>query len=139
VARSGGLNTRLILNPFASNALSSFSHFVATLLGSIAAVVFFFTSMTFLEGKGIHEATRRVQAAYIPTLVRNWGVFIPTQIVNFAFVPHHLRFVVVGVVSLFWNTYLSYANMQTKRLVSESEKTEVIFDADLEAAEKNML
>jgi len=105
-----------------------------------AAVVFFFTSMTFLEGKGIDEAMQRVESAYIPTLLRNWAVFIPTQIVNFAFVPHHLRFFVVGVVSLFWNTYLSYANTQAKQaLIQGSEhggKTEVLFDAEKELASK---
>ncbi|KAF5391813.1 hypothetical protein D9757_001698 [Collybiopsis confluens] len=74
-----------------------------------AAVGFFFGSMSILEGKP-REAIPRIQAAYVPTIVRNWGVFIPTQIVNFAIVPHHLRFVVVSVVSLFWNTYLSVAN-----------------------------
>ncbi|KAF8529852.1 hypothetical protein JB92DRAFT_2782666 [Gautieria morchelliformis] len=77
---------------------------------SPVAVVFFFSSMTFIEGKGIEEAKKRVSAAYFPTLLRNWGVFLPTQIVNFAIVPAHLRFGVVGVVSLFWNSYLSYAN-----------------------------
>lgn len=30
-------------------------------------------------------------------------MFIPTQIVNFALVPTHLRFVTIGVVSLFWS------------------------------------
>ena len=34
-------------------------------------------------------------------------VFIPTQIVNFGFVPHHMRVLVVGVVSLFWSTFPS--------------------------------
>ncbi|KAF8591067.1 hypothetical protein K439DRAFT_1327986 [Ramaria rubella] len=74
------------------------------------AVVFFFSSMTLLEGKGIEEAKKRVATAYYPTLLRNWGVFLPTQIINFAIVPAHFRFGVVGVVSLFWNSYLSYAN-----------------------------
>ena len=37
-----------------------------------AAVVFFFSSMTFLEGKGVGEAKRRLDAAYVPTLIRNW-------------------------------------------------------------------
>ena len=32
-------------------------------------------------------------------------MFIPTQIINFAIVPHHMRFVVVGVVSLFWSKW----------------------------------
>ncbi|KAF7971193.1 hypothetical protein HWV62_21874 [Athelia sp. TMB] len=75
-------------------------------------VAFFFTSMTFLEGKGVNEAKERLEKAYQPTLLRNWCVFVPTQIINFALVPHHLRFVVVSVVSLFWNTYLSAVNAQ---------------------------
>ncbi|KAF8809230.1 hypothetical protein BYT27DRAFT_7187927 [Phlegmacium glaucopus] len=76
---------------------------------SPVAVAFFYTSMSVLEGKP-EEALPRVQAAYVPTLVRNWGVYIPTQIINFSVVPPHLRFFVVSIVSLFWNTYLSASN-----------------------------
>ncbi|KAF8550121.1 hypothetical protein OG21DRAFT_1500010 [Imleria badia] len=77
------------------------------------AVGFFFGTMSILEGKGISGAVDRISENYQPTLIRNWGVFIPTQIINFAIVPHHLRFAVVSVVSLFWNTYLSAVNAQT--------------------------
>jgi len=73
-------------------------------------VAFFFTSMTLLEGNGFSDAKKRLSLTYQPTLVRNWTVFLPTQIANFAIVPHHLRFLVVSVVSLFWNTYLSAVN-----------------------------
>jgi protein Mpv17 len=79
--------------------------------------------MSFLEGKGVGGAIERIEnvslknsgfqrvinssirklQAYVPTLVRNWGVFIPTQLINFAIVPHHLRFVTVSIVSLFWS------------------------------------
>ena len=31
------------------------------------------------------------------------GVFIPAQVINFGLVPHHMRVVFVGVVSLFWS------------------------------------
>jgi protein Mpv17 len=77
-----------------------------------AHVAFFFTTMTLLEGNSFADAKGRLNHAYVTTLTRNWGVFIPTQIINFALVPHHLRFFVVGVVSLFWNTYLSAVNAQ---------------------------
>ncbi|KAG7444078.1 uncharacterized protein BT62DRAFT_833248, partial [Guyanagaster necrorhizus] len=40
-----------------------------------------------------------IQAAYVLTILRNWNVFMPTQIINFALVPHHMRFVVVSVIS----------------------------------------
>jgi len=58
-------------------------------------------------------AVERISENYQPTLLRNWGVFIPAQIINFSIVPHHLRFGVVSVVSLFWNTYLSAVNART--------------------------
>jgi len=91
---------------------------------SPVAVVYFYSCMTLLEGKGVHDATERVKTAYIPTLLRNWSVFVPTQIVNFALVPGHLRFVFMGTVSLFWNTYLSFANMQAQRVVSNVAESE---------------
>ncbi|KAI0691265.1 hypothetical protein BC835DRAFT_1407297 [Cytidiella melzeri] len=80
-------------------------------------VGFYFGSMTLMEGKGITEAQARIEKAYVPTLIRNWAVFVPTQIVNFALVPPHLRVLVVGVVSLFWNTYLSIANAASEKAV----------------------
>ncbi|KAH9475697.1 Protein SYM1 [Psilocybe cubensis] len=78
------------------------------------AVAFFYGAMSCLEGKP-EEVVPRVQAAYVPTLIRNWGVYIPTQIINFSLVPPHLRLVVVSVVSLFWNTYLSAANASVQK------------------------
>ncbi|KAF9073924.1 hypothetical protein BDP27DRAFT_1214925 [Rhodocollybia butyracea] len=79
-----------------------------------AAVGFFFGTLSLLEGKP-KEIIPRIESAYAPTIIRNWGVFIPTQIINFSIVPHHLRFVVVSVVSLFWNTYLSLANARQNK------------------------
>ncbi|TFY53124.1 hypothetical protein EVJ58_g9623 [Rhodofomes roseus] len=53
--------------------------------------------------------------AYVPTLVRNWGVFVPTQVLNFAFVPPQYRFFTIGTVALFWNAYLSAVNASNAR------------------------
>ncbi|KAG6825856.1 hypothetical protein H0H93_000221, partial [Arthromyces matolae] len=89
------------------------------------AVPFFFGSMSVLEGNA-HEAVDRIKAAYIPTLIRNWGVFIPAQLINFSLVPHHLRFVFVGFVSLFWNTYLSAINAQQQKIEDESTNAKVL-------------
>lgn len=94
---------------------------------------FFFTSMTLLEGKSFQDARQRVSEvrtppthaaptrahhfpptqAYVPTLVRNWGVFVPTQIINFWLVPAQYRFFAVNFVALFWNAYLSAVNART--------------------------
>ncbi|KAH7909481.1 hypothetical protein BJ138DRAFT_1155141 [Hygrophoropsis aurantiaca] len=95
-----------------------------------AAVAFFFGTMSIMEGKGISGAQERVNSAYTPTLIRNWGVFIPTQIINFAVVPPHLRFVVVSVVSLFWNTYLSAVNASTEKALLAEQTTGVHDDSE---------
>lgn len=85
------------------------------------AVAFFYGSMSVLEGKP-EEALSRIKAAYVPTIIRNWGVYIPTQLINFSIIPPHLRFFTVSVVSLFWNTYLSASNAQVhKDVVMEVE------------------
>jgi len=68
-----------------------------------------------LEGRGLGGAADRISHAYVPTLLRNWAVYIPTQLINFSVVPPHLRFVFVGVVSLFWNTYLSAVNAREQQ------------------------
>lgn len=90
------------------------------------AVAVFFGTMSVLEGQGVSGAVERTRTAYEPTLIRNWMVFIPTQIINFSIVPHHLRFVVVSVVSLFWNTYLSAVNARSQPQLEfvTSEKSE---------------
>lgn len=80
--------------------------------------------MTMLEGKGVGEATSRISNAYVPTLLRNWAVYIPAQVINFSIIPSHLRFVFVGVVSLFWNTYLSSVNAKEQRLSSTEHRAE---------------
>ncbi|KAI1791454.1 hypothetical protein LXA43DRAFT_1011645 [Ganoderma leucocontextum] len=87
-------------------------------------VAMFFGSMTLLEGKSVGDAKERISEAYVPTLIRNWGVFIPTQIVNFAVVPAHLRFVTIGIVSLFWNAYLSSVNAKKQSQLADEHQQE---------------
>jgi protein Mpv17 len=52
-----------------------------------------------------NSSTLNCYQAYSETLLRNWAVFGPAQVVNFAVVPHHLRVLSIGVVSLFWSTF----------------------------------
>ncbi|KAF8186316.1 hypothetical protein BJ912DRAFT_1022841 [Pholiota molesta] len=84
------------------------------------AVGFFYSSMSVLEGKP-EEA---VEHAYVPTLIRNWGVFIPTQIITFSLTPPHLRFGIVSIVSLFWNTYLSASDASLDAAQSAAAESE---------------
>jgi len=47
-------------------------------------------------------------------------VYIPTQLINFAVIPPHLRFVFVGVVSLFWSAFLPRSPFPSRRTLSFS-------------------
>ncbi|KAF9000092.1 hypothetical protein BDQ17DRAFT_1360096 [Cyathus striatus] len=96
------------------------------LLLTPVAVAFFYGSMATLEARPF-EAWDRIKKAYIPTIIRNWAVYVPVQLLNFSLVPPHLRLVFVSVVSLFWNTYLSSANSKYEKahLEQADEKLEL--------------
>ncbi|KAF3918955.1 hypothetical protein ABW20_dc0107596 [Dactylellina cionopaga] len=67
----------------------------------------FFTGMTLLEGGDPKE---KLQRNYWTTLRTNLVLWPTVQLVNFKFVPLEHRLLVVNIVSLGWNSYLSYVN-----------------------------
>ncbi|KAI0758701.1 hypothetical protein C8Q74DRAFT_1372641 [Fomes fomentarius] len=90
----------------------------------------FLRSLTLLDSKSVNVAKERIQEAYVPSIIRNWGVFIPAQIVNFALAPHHF-FVTIGVVSLFWNAYLSSVNAKKQvEIAAEHEHAHTLEDSE---------
>ncbi|KAL7270463.1 Protein required for ethanol metabolism [Rhizina undulata] len=69
----------------------------------------FFSAMSLLEGGGPAE---KLRGSFWTGLVSNWKVWPAVQLVNFRVVPLEYRLLVVNVVSLGWNSYLSYLNQQ---------------------------
>lgn len=67
----------------------------------------FLNTMALLEGT---SASEKLEKTYWPALSRNWMVWPFVQFINFKYVPLDLRVLVVNVVSLGWNCYLSYLN-----------------------------
>jgi len=67
----------------------------------------FFTYLCLLEGKGAEATKLKLSQDLPPTIVNNWFLWVPTQIINFKFVPEFLRLPVVSSVSLLWNIYLA--------------------------------
>ncbi|KAJ3754164.1 hypothetical protein EV360DRAFT_96704 [Lentinula raphanica] len=61
--------------------------------------------------------------SYVSTLTRGWCLFIPAQIVNFAFVPISMRILFFSTVALCWNTYLSFFNARQKQLQEQAENS----------------
>ncbi|PVI00774.1 sym-1 [Periconia macrospinosa] len=67
----------------------------------------FLSSMSIMEGSNPKE---KLEKSYFTALKRNWTVWPFVQLVNFRWVPLDHRIIVVQVVSLGWNCYLSYIN-----------------------------
>ncbi|KAF2627631.1 hypothetical protein BU25DRAFT_410776 [Macroventuria anomochaeta] len=67
----------------------------------------FLSSMAYLEGSSVSD---RLSQAYVPGLTKNFMIWPWVQFVNFKYVPADLRVLVVNVISLGWNCYLSYLN-----------------------------
>ncbi|KAF2820296.1 hypothetical protein CC86DRAFT_119333 [Ophiobolus disseminans] len=67
----------------------------------------FLSSMAYLEGS---SPTQRLKDAYVPGLTKNFMIWPWVQFTNFKYVPMEHRVLVVNIVSLGWNCYLSYLN-----------------------------
>ncbi|XP_044751551.1 protein Mpv17-like [Coccinella septempunctata] len=68
----------------------------------------FLTSLEYLERKSLDEAKRAVKLYYWDVMKANYTIWPLVQICNFYFVPLNYQTLVVQVVSLGWNTYISY-------------------------------
>lgn len=67
----------------------------------------FLSSMAYLEGA---SPKKRLQDAYIPGYQKNLMIWPWVQFTNFKYVPMEHRVLLVNIVSLGWNCYLSYLN-----------------------------
>ncbi|KAG7005737.1 hypothetical protein G7Y79_00018g045440 [Physcia stellaris] len=71
----------------------------------------FLSSMAVMEGSDPKE---KLNNSYWNALQKNWMVWPAVQAINFKLVPLEHRVLVVNIVSLGWNCYLSYINSQKK-------------------------
>ena len=67
----------------------------------------FLSTMAIMEGSSPKE---KLEKTYTTALQKNWMVWPFVQLGNFTFVPLEHRVMVVNVISLGWNCYLSYIN-----------------------------
>ncbi|KAF1944602.1 hypothetical protein EJ02DRAFT_452211 [Clathrospora elynae] len=67
----------------------------------------FLSSMAYLEGA---SPVQRLKDAYVPGYQKNLMLWPWVQFTNFKYVPMEMRVLVVNVVSLGWNCYLSFLN-----------------------------
>ncbi|KAK5992721.1 Protein SYM1 [Cladobotryum mycophilum] len=73
------------------------------------AIGAFLSSMAVMEGTSAQE---RLQTTWWPALQTNWMVWPFVQCINFTFVPLQYRLLFANVISIGWNSYLSWVNSQ---------------------------
>ncbi|ODQ81777.1 hypothetical protein BABINDRAFT_160015 [Babjeviella inositovora NRRL Y-12698] len=74
------------------------------------SVPFYYVVMTLLEQKSMEDIKEKLRLNYWPTLLSNWTVWPTIQLFNFGFVKVEYRLIVVNIVSLGWNCYISFMN-----------------------------
>jgi len=67
----------------------------------------FFSMKAVVSGKPLSTAVEKYKTEIWASLKALWGVWVPAQLVNFAFVPRHLRIPYVAAVSFGWTVILS--------------------------------
>ncbi|KAL2630900.1 hypothetical protein R1flu_015586 [Riccia fluitans] len=70
-------------------------------------IAVFISSLMTLEGKSSQIVPKLKQDLWEACLA-NWKLWIPTQTINFMFVPQKLQVGFANIVALAWNTYMSY-------------------------------
>ncbi|PHH86864.1 hypothetical protein CDD83_9646 [Cordyceps sp. RAO-2017] len=70
----------------------------------------FLSSMATMEGASPRE---RLEKTWWPALKTNWMVWPFVQIVNFTFLPLQHRVLFANIISIGWNSYLSWINSQS--------------------------
>ena len=68
----------------------------------------FISSLAALQGLSAGETWAKLKAEYKDVMLTMWKIWPAVQLANFTFVPFLLRPLVVSVVALFWNTFLSW-------------------------------
>lgn len=74
--------------------------FCATIIATLVAV----------ETSETKKVIPKLQQDLLPTVLMNWKIWIPAQLINFWVVPPALRVLFANMVALIWTTYLSYAS-----------------------------
>jgi protein Mpv17 len=74
----------------------------------------FFAGLWFLDGETPTQVFDKLQKTLVPTLITNYSVWVPAQLINFCFVPAHLQVLYANAIGFFWNIYLSYAGNQAQ-------------------------
>eukprot|EP00834_Sanchytrium_tribonematis_P008817 NODE_1204_length_1800_cov_0.690182.p2 type:complete len:170 gc:universal NODE_1204_length_1800_cov_0.690182:891-1400(+) len=72
----------------------------------------FFTGLSLIEGHSLDQIKVKLNEKFYDTLTTSWKVWIPVQSINLSVVPVQHRPLIIQIVALGWNAFLSYVNYQ---------------------------
>lgn len=70
-------------------------------------IALYMTCMGLMQATPLAEIKDGIRQGWWSTVTANWAVWPLVQMINFAFVPLQYRVIVVSIVGVFWNAYLS--------------------------------
>ncbi|KAK6019334.1 Mpv17 / PMP22 family protein [Ostertagia ostertagi] len=80
-------------------------------------------NLRLLEGLGIEKSWNKMKEDWWTIYSNSLKVWPAVQLANFYLVPLNMRVIVVQLVALFWNTYLSY---KTQKLIEPDEQPSML-------------
>jgi len=73
-----------------------------------------FGMLSALQGDGLEGWKDKMRTTWGKTVVSNWLLWVPAQMLNFLIVPPQLQLLYANVVGLGWNVYLSKVSTEEK-------------------------
>ena len=73
----------------------------------------FFISTSLIQNKSIDTGWELMKEKYIPSLTACWALWVPLQIVNFSYIPKHMRPTIVNIGCLVWTIAIDYISHNT--------------------------
>lgn len=109
----GATGAQAVLTKVAADQLLFAPSFIVVLLSTIG----------FSQGLNAKQVQDQLVATYPDVLINNYKLWPAVQLLNFYLTPFQYRVVVVQIVAIFWNTYLSWkTNLSQSGTVGSEEK-----------------
>ncbi|KAL8624187.1 hypothetical protein ACOMHN_046273 [Nucella lapillus] len=71
-----------------------------------------------LEGKKFSECGKEWQQKFLTIYMADWCLWPPAQFINFYYLPTNLRVLYVCMITLCWNTFLSFMKHKDQQVVT---------------------
>ncbi|KAL1512889.1 hypothetical protein ABEB36_002395 [Hypothenemus hampei] len=99
-------------------------------------IVGFFYSMGALEQKPLQKMNEEIYKKFINVYVMDWCIWVPTQFLNFYFIPVKFQVFYINAVTMFYNIFLSFIKHVDQK--DESRPIETPFSTMTVSDEKKM-